>query len=102
MDNAQVVEKVRKQFADHPWTNWSKSTAGPCLGIAFNDAVGPCIMGESVSETWNKLTAIIREQFPERVKFSPGDPYGTITTFNDHPDTVLADIDLVLDKFAAS
>lgn len=50
-----------------------------------------------------ELAQIIREQFPERTFMSPvlHPAAWTVFAFNDHADTIWADVRLVLDKLAA-
>lgn len=44
-----------------------------------------------------KIAGIVEEQFPERF-YDDGDIVSTVTHFNDHKDTTLDDIRLVLEK----
>jgi hypothetical protein len=60
--------------------------------------------GEGPSLSLRTLADVIREQYPERapVRQGPGlRPAGEIVLFNDHPDTVHADIISVLEKSIA-
>jgi hypothetical protein len=60
---------------------------------------------EESSLSLRTLADVIREQYPERARMSPGPgglrPAGEIVLFNDHPDTVHADIVSVLEKSIA-
>lgn len=105
MDNALIVRNVRGQFAETPWENWSWppwGRRGPCLGIALDRA------GEELDirlAAWSEVASIILREFPERISgdaTSCFDSMGVIVAFNDHPLTTRSDIDLILDKFAAS
>lgn len=54
---------------------------------------------DELEEARDRAEKIIREQFPERCVEGAGSVF-TVTDFNDHPDTTLDDVLLVLEKAA--
>jgi hypothetical protein len=62
---------------------------GWCKG-KFHDAEGRVCMGTAVMFGSGLLNRVISEQFPDR--------RGGVIGFNDHPDTTIDDVILVLEK----
>lgn len=76
-----------------------------------------CLIGADMSSCDNLLMGVVREQFPDRIHYDPSRStkalgvfqkpdapisyeYGALANFNNHPDTVFSDIELVLEKTA--
>lgn len=75
---------------------------GWCKHLLENDNGQVCLFGAgrntyAPSGYSILLSEIITTQFPDRV-----DKESSVPAFNDHPDTTQADIELVLEKAAAS
>lgn len=87
--------------------NWNKGSATQnwgegktCLlgwkSIALHGTVAKAYIDDEYN---SKIASIISEQFPERINNKvKGENEYTITHFNDHDDTTLDDIRLVLEK----
>lgn len=87
---------------------WNSHSGKVCLRGACYSVLGvnnPMdLLGiESQAEVLDLiLVKIIKEQFPDRYQLDPGTvkKYYSVPRFNDHDDTVFADIRLVLEKCA--
>jgi hypothetical protein len=78
----------------------SRSSKGVCLMGAVFDALEQRGVSVWIDEIAPNLTKVIEEQFPDRL---PGIGYESahpVPYFNDHPDTVIEDVVLVLEKSA--
>lgn len=93
--------KIRERLLTHGW--WKS---------AFGNEEGPnCLAGAAIQVREDRidlcyldgsdLIAVIKEQFPERMRAHTYDVgWGDVTDFNDWSDTTLEDVLLVLDKAA--
>jgi hypothetical protein len=89
------VEQVRERLDGG--RRWCKGNFGDIAGNRC--LVGAARYGGAISAV-PPIAAVIQEQYPERltpfvVHVGGG---GIVAIFNDHPDTIWADVDLVLDK----
>lgn len=73
---------------------WTKGTLEDANGVCI---IGACLHAYRFFEL-SPIRDVVEEQYPERVK-RPG--FSPVAAFNDHPDTTLEDVILVLEKAAA-
>ena len=77
------------------WKKYSLGSPGRpvCLTGALRQHTSAMTLGGPV---WDRIDSLIREHFPERISVRAY----SMAPFNDHPDTTLDDVILVLEKTA--
>ena len=99
-DTDNPIEKVRARLdGGRKWRkgqlgDYDDPNASVCLRGAIYSVIGTTFAAANHRIAIEEpLRDTIREQYPDRRDYSAAVP-----TFNDHPDTTWADVELVLDK----
>jgi hypothetical protein len=112
----QAVDAITE--SGHWWRGNTDPTFGECLatslyrawdedGQLLMDPSDPTLLDRGHEFDVAALVATIHDQFPDRVatldvpasaNLSANDPYWTLATFNDHPDTTWGDMQMVAHK----
>lgn len=103
-----VARKAIEVLAARGWHQgeYEDEAGRVCFYGALNLAMGfdSCHeVNDDVTKVGLTAEVIVREQFADRLKLASGqvgNTGGQVVEFNDHPDTTLADVLLVLEKTA--
>jgi hypothetical protein len=90
-----MFDRAAQRLKKYGWTQGTYGgVAGPnCLLGALSQLQADALIVSGLAE-------VIQEQYPDRALINVPAGFGVVVDFNDHPDTTLDDILLVLDKAA--